>query len=106
MNTSVVRNAARREGKLHECCCSRDDEKWDEQNWEHSINERERERSEDISPTGNPFGVTFGITTKDDIYDAFLLVYGSLSSAAFMSNSGRYPPIFIERVRESKRVRE
>lgn len=45
------------------------------------------------------FGVTFGITTKDDIYDAFLLVYGSLSSAAFMSNSGRYPPIFIERVR-------
>mgnify|MGYP001242850745 CR=1 FL=1 len=27
--------------------------KWDEQNWEHSINERERERSEDISPTGN-----------------------------------------------------
>ena len=102
MNTSVkVRNAARREGKLRDCYCSRDDEKWDEQHWEHSIHfEREREKEM------KTFGVTLGITTKDDIYDAFLLVYGSLSSAAFMSNSGRYPPIFMERVRESERVRE
>ena len=75
-----------------------------------AFNKRERKSKEvnceAFSPTGNTFGFTFGITTKDDIYDAFLLVYGSLSSAALMSNSGRYPPIFIERVRESKRVRE
>jgi hypothetical protein len=53
---------------------------------------RKREREKEVET----FGVTFGITTKDDIYDG---LYGSLSSAAFMSNSGRYPPIFIERVR-------
>jgi len=68
MNTSVVRNATRREGKLHYCCCSRDDEKWDEQNWEHSIHEREREKEVKTFPNGETFGVTFGITTKDDIY--------------------------------------
>ena len=37
MNTSLVRNATRREGKLRECCCSRDDEKWDEHHREHSM---------------------------------------------------------------------
>ena len=37
MNTSLVRNATRREGELPNCCCSRHDEKWDEHHREHSM---------------------------------------------------------------------
>ena len=105
MNTSVVRNATRREGKAARLLLlPRRREVGRTKLGAFNTRKRERERSEAFPQRGTQRVI--GITTKDDIYDAFLLVYGSLSSAALMSNSGRYPPIFIERVRESKRVRE
>ena len=62
MNTSLVRNATRREGKLQSCCCSLLTTR-SGTNTTGSIQCALRKREKEVET----FGVTFDITTKDEI---------------------------------------